>query len=223
VDGEGAIDGEGAEEGEGAIEGEGAVDGEPEGEGEGTVDGEPEGEGEGFVEEGEGEDISPAVIQLLQDFSNGDLNHDGFLSLEELLAIAGENILDILDLLDANGDDLVQVSELLHIVGPIWIHNADINGDHVISLGDLLRAVQLFNQGGYSCADNAGATEDGFVATGAGVPCVRHAADYSNGEDGDGAISLQELLRLIQLYNAGGYAYCPGQQPVEDGFCIEAL
>ncbi len=37
-------------------------------------------------------------------------------------------------------------------------------------------------------------------------------------QDGDKVISLSELLRGIQLYNLGGYIWCPGGG-TEDGFC----
>jgi hypothetical protein len=34
----------------------------------------------------------------------------------------------------------------------------------------------------------------------------------------DWVISLNELLRLIQVYNLGGYVPCPGE--TEDGVCL---
>ncbi len=43
-----------------------------------------------------------------------------------------------------------------------------------------------------------------------------HTAD----QNGDGQISLPELLRVIQFFNSGGYDACPGEvPPTEDGFC----
>jgi hypothetical protein len=215
-------------EGEGIVEGEG--EGVVEGEGEGTVegDGEPEGEGEGLAEgegegidEGEGETDAPEVIAarlLLEGFILGDTNpRDGRLSGAETVGILPAIGPEIFELLDANGDDVLQPSELLALGGNVWIHSGDLNASGRFSLSELLRAVQLFNRGTYSCAANAGASEDGFVAQ-AGATCdVPHAADYENG--GDFSLSLAELLRLIQLYNAGGYEYCPGQGS-DDGYCV---
>ncbi len=39
-------------------------------------------------------------------------------------------------------------------------------------------------------------------------------------EDGDGEVSLSELLRVIQFFNSGGYHACPNADPpTEDGYC----
>jgi len=77
---------------------------------------------------------------------------------------------------------------------------------------------QLYNAGGYTCLDNPGDSEDGY-APGAneGALCALfHAADYDGGPDS--AISLSELLRIIQFFSSGGYTYCP-ELTTEDGFC----
>ncbi|HPO15204.1 MAG TPA: hypothetical protein PLI09_17305, partial [Candidatus Hydrogenedentes bacterium] len=95
--------------------------------------------------------------------------------------------------------------------GQIEYHTADQNGDHHISLCELLRVIQLYNIRAYHC--QAG-TEDGY-APGAGEDhaCIPHASDY---KPQDWYIGLLELLRLIQFYNSGGYHLCEGS---EDGFC----
>ena len=88
--------------------------------------------------------------------------------------------------------------------------------DFVINLSELLRVIQFYNSGGYHCADTPAATEDGYVpGTGANQTCAPYDTDYN---PQDWAISLTELLRVIQFYNSNGYTYCPGAG-TEDGFC----
>lgn len=91
------------------------------------------------------------------------------------------------------------------------IHTLDYNpADGKISLNELLRAIQLYNSGWFSC-DPAG--EDGFtIGTGGGFTCEPHALDYN---PVNWRISLGEILRAVQLFNAGGYHLQAG---TEDGF-----
>jgi hypothetical protein len=71
--------------------------------------------------------------------------------------------------------------------------------------------IQFFNSGGFHC--QAG-TEDGFAPAPTGdKTCAVHASDYN---PQNWAISLSELLRLIQFFNSGGYHGCAGS---EDGYC----
>lgn len=92
------------------------------------------------------------------------------------------------------------------------IHSADSNGNNSISLTELLRVIQLYNFGAYSCQEG---TEDGFVPGGNGTfTCVPHSSDYNAF---DWSIGFTELLRVIQLYNA--LAYHPCATVGEDGFC----
>ena len=96
------------------------------------------------------------------------------------------------------------------------IHSADTDGDGKISLTELLRAIQFFNLGGYSCSPDPGATSDGYVpGPGTDYSCAPHAADYM---EPFWSISLAELLRLIQFFNLGGYHACP-DQGTQDGYC----
>lgn len=82
-------------------------------------------------------------------------------------------------------------------------HAADQNQDGSIQLSELLRVIQFYNVGAYSCL--AG-TEDGFYPGPGQQNCAYHDADY---QTRDWRISLSELLRMIQLYNAMGYLYDP--------------
>ena len=62
--------------------------------------------------------------------------------------------------------------------------------------------------------DGEGTAEDTLE----GEPCTRHSADY---QDPAWQITLPELLRTVQMYNAGRYHPCPDADPAtEDGFCI---
>ncbi len=91
------------------------------------------------------------------------------------------------------------------------IHSADQNADNIIGLSELLRTIQFYNSGGYSCSEG---TEDGYAPnTGGTYDCAPHASDYN---PQDWTIGLTELLRIIQFYNSGGYHSCPEG---EDGFC----
>lgn len=98
-------------------------------------------------------------------------------------------------------------------------HRADQNGDNDISLSELLRVIQFYNFGSYSCDDDNAPSEDGYVAGSDGPQdCAPHSSDYAP-QDWD--ISLSELLRLIQFYNSVGYEACPDAiPPTEDGFCV---
>lgn len=81
------------------------------------------------------------------------------------------------------------------------IHNADTDGDGLIGLSELLRIIQFYNAGLYTCDETN--QEDGFTPGDSGTPigtglCVAHDIDFSGG---DGVVSLSELLRAIQFFN----------------------
>jgi len=94
---------------------------------------------------------------------------------------------------------------------PLVAHSADWNGDAIVNLTELLRLVQLYNLVSFGCGTVD--DEDGFSPYGASQSCPRHNSDYA---PANWIIELNELLRLIQLYNAPGYRECPGE---EDGYC----
>jgi len=210
------------EEGEGTADGEG--EGAPEGEGEGTPDGEGEGapEGEGVPDgeggeegEGEGEGGDPYVA-LLFTFASADTDNSNTVSLEEILPQLPGFTEELLEAADANGDGELSVAELLEISASGVVHSADINADFVLGLSEILRGIQLYNSGGYACAANAGATEDGYEARapqGGDPGCVLHALDQNLNQ----TITLSELLRGIQLFSFQGHTFCQGQS--EDDFC----
>lgn len=90
-------------------------------------------------------------------------------------------------------------------------HSADTSEDGRLSLGEALRVVQLYNAGIFSCLASS---EDGYQPGGAGlISCTPHATDYL---PQDWRLNLSELLRVLQLYNAGHYHACPAG---EDGYC----
>jgi hypothetical protein len=95
-------------------------------------------------------------------------------------------------------------------------HAADQDCSGRVSLTELLRVIQFFNIRGYQCAASPEASEDGFLpAAGPSHDCKPHSSDYY---PQDWQVNLTELLRLIQLYNTGGYHFCP-LEATEDGFC----
>ncbi len=89
-------------------------------------------------------------------------------------------------------------------------HSADYAPkDHKISLSELLRAIQFYNNGSYHC-DTGG--EDRYGLGQGDKICAAHDLDYS---PRDWRIGLSELLRLIQLYNSSEYH---ADSSGEDGF-----
>jgi len=81
-------------------------------------------------------------------------------------------------------------------------HSADYSNDNAIGLSELLRVVQFYAVGSYRCDDSL-LSEDGFVPGDTGSQtCAWHDSDYA---DGNWSVDLGELVRLIQLYNAGAY------------------
>lgn len=81
--------------------------------------------------------------------------------------------------------------------------------DGRIALNELLRCIQFFNAGEYSCDLNS---EDGYTSGAGWHTCSTNSADYN---PADWRISFNELLRVIQLYNAGAYT---NAADTEDGF-----
>ncbi|MBI1320486.1 MAG: hypothetical protein GC168_16295 [Candidatus Hydrogenedens sp.] len=235
---EGSIEGEGSSEGsiEGSIEGEGSsegsvegsVEGAEDGEGsiEGSLDGEFEGEGsyEG-IEDGEGDDegeegeteIEIECIEMLDGFG-GFEGDDNLLSFQEAAALLPALTQDTFNLLDTNGDGVLNVAELLRGAGGNKVvHSGDVDGDKAVSLPELLRMIQLYNARAYACLELPGDSEDGYAPAAETAACnFPHAADYQGGADG--TISLSELLRMIQFFSSGAYHYC-AIDGTEDGFC----
>jgi len=95
----------------------------------------------------------------------------------------------------------------------VTTHDADTDRDHDIGLTELLRIIQFYNVGSLHVQSG---TEDGY-APGPGDTASQscHESDY-NPPDWD--ISLEEVLRSIQLYSARNYYYCGDS---EDTFCFE--
>ena len=123
---------------------------------------------------------------------------------------AGEQFFDGLLLYRRSGPELIGPIGLLGSIAERVYHSIDYNpANHVVSLSELLRAIQFYNSGGYHYQPG---TEDGYapgVGSHDGPP---HDADYNSQ---NWAIGLSELLRLIQFYNSGGYHVACG---TEDGY-----
>jgi len=178
----------------------------------GVAEGEGEGDGEG---DGEGGDDA-IYEQLLPLYATAESSGNNTLTLAEIQSELPGFTQQDLDDADYNGDGELSVGELLQRVGGGILISADTSGDSILQLTELLRLIQLYNGGLYACAENAGATEDGYSlsATLDEPLCVLHSID----QNGDKVITLSELLRGIQLFNLGGYTWCPGTGS-EDDFC----
>lgn len=95
-----------------------------------------------------------------------------------------------------------------------WIANGE-----VVHVGPVLDYANTPGIGNYVRAELAGS--GGFTFTnpfGFRVEPDRHTAD----QDGDGQVSLSELLRVVQFYDAGGYHCAPTPGETEDGFLVGA-
>lgn len=93
-----------------------------------------------------------------------------------------------------------------------------------ITLSEVIRAIQFFNAGvgkgvltgAYGCASDN--TDEGYVPGGSLHNCRPHDLDFA---PQDWRITLNELMRLIQIYNflSGEYYYCPATGE-DDDFCL---
>ena len=102
-------------------------------------------------------------------------------------------------------------SATLTISLPFTAHHADTNQDGQMSVGEVLRVLQLYNSRAYSCD---GAEEDGYRPATGPQDCTPHNGDYA---PQDWQIDLSELLRVIQFYNADAHRY-HADSTTEDGF-----
>jgi len=95
-------------------------------------------------------------------------------------------------------------------------HTADLNGNGIIELGELLRVIQLYNAEAYHCVLEEQNSEDGYMPGLGNQDCTPHSSDYL---PQNWRIGLGELLRLVQFYNADGVAPVEEEEPeTEDGF-----
>lgn len=158
-----------------------------------------------------------------------DSNVNGVPDAEELVDHDSDGLGDLLDYDDDN-DGYCDSQEIEAHTDPLdhlstpsgeplcvaQTHSADVNANDHIELSELLRVIQYYNLQGISCSDPKGATEDGFVAMPNGShACAPHASDYA---PQNWKIELNELLRLVQFYNAGGLSVC-AEGSGEDSFC----
>jgi hypothetical protein len=104
-------------------------------------------------------------------------------------------------------------------VDPLVWHSADQDQNAAISLSELLRVIQFYNYRRIDIAFHCDCdSEDGYDPQGGVTSCDPHTSDYN---PQDWHIELNELLRLIQFFNGGGYHACPDAAS-EDGFCVGA-
>ncbi len=106
---------------------------------------------------------------------------------------------------DVDGDGVADEADLCPMQSGLApsgcpCHSCDYSpADWSIGLSELLRAIQFYNVGEYSC-DPEG--EDGYAPGAGDRTCTPHASDYN---PQDWSLNLSELLRAIQFYNSGGY------------------
>lgn len=202
---EGSLEGsiEGSLEGstEGSVEGtaEGSVEGIAEGSVEGSFEGATEGSPEGVVEGSVEGSIEGSVEGIVEGSIDGEGSLEGEGSAEGILEGEDEgeglddteNLLEHFAEVDDDDDQALELDEaqgLIISLTPEQFTALDSNADGKLTVAELLFA--------------------------AGGNILVHSADT----DGDKVISLAELIRVIQLYNAGGYACLAEVGESEDGY-----
>jgi hypothetical protein len=90
------------------------------------------------------------------------------------------------------------------------IHSSDVDMNSVVDFSELLRVIQLYNGEVFGCS---AVTEDGYAPGAADKSCCAHSGDYNGAANW--TFDLSELLRMVQLFNAGGYVE---HNAGEDGF-----
>ena len=96
-----------------------------------------------------------------------------------------------------------------------WHEGRDLR----IDLSELLRVIQLYRFGEYSCAQQGDISDDGYMPGSGNQECAPHTGDYAG--QPDWSLNLNEILRIVQFYNGGGYRPCFDMSPpTEDGFCV---
>lgn len=194
-------------EGEGTVEG--GVEGTPEGAMEGTLEGALEGAGEGSVDGGaDGEGPLEGVAE-----GGGEGNPEGI--SDGVSEGEGEGTIEGNGIAEGGPEGLAEGEGEPEGIAD-YHHSADTNRDDRLSLGELLRGIQLYNAGRFHCDIS---TEDHYNLGAGDEWCAFHDADF---DPSDWQLNLSELLRLIQLYNTGAFYLCgnaEGQQ--DDGFCTK--
>ncbi|MCX8064114.1 MAG: EF-hand domain-containing protein [Candidatus Hydrogenedentes bacterium] len=153
----------------------------------------------------------PSVVgyeNVLQNiFSMFDLNSDEYITREEIQMIA-DKCSQVVPSAGEEGEDIpIEEGESQPQGNP---HSGDFDRDWKFSLAEILRVIQIFNNGGYGCDEG---TEDGYgPGLGKHRNCPPHSADF---RIIDWKIDLAELLRVVQLYNAKKYVT---RQGTEDGY-----
>jgi len=185
---------EGTPTGEGAGDGEGMVEGTAEGVSEGTNEGTPEGTSEGTTEgTTEGEGISEGLLEG---------------SVEGVLE--GEGNLEGISEGSSDGEE-----ENLYEQALFQFALCDTDANSRLTLQELLTQVPAFTLQLLQSADTNSDNELSVPELLEVSPrLVINSADSS----GDYLLSLSEILRVVQLYNAGGYACATSPGATEDGY-----
>jgi hypothetical protein len=162
--------------------------------------------------------------ETVANFAEMDLNQDGMQSPGEILFQYPYLQLPFWPFPSIAARESVNFAEALRAASGRSTHDADDDENLSIGLSELLASIQIYAVGAYHCADTAEQGRARFLAGAASTKsCVPHMADNHNGSDY--RFDLTELLRVVQLYNAGSYHDClrsNGQTATEDGFCPEA-
>jgi hypothetical protein len=169
-------------------------------EGEGVVDGEGAVEGEG-VPEGEGG-------------VEGEGSVDGEGAAEGEGSVDGEGVAEGSVDGEGEGDGSSVYEELLY-----GFATAESSGDNLLTLEEIQVLVPAFSALQLDAADANG---DDRLSVAELLAVVGGGILMSADRDGDFAIDLSEVIRVIQLYNAGQYACAANAGASEDGYLPRA-
>lgn len=205
---EGAVDGEGLLEGEGVTEGvvEGVVEGIVEGTVEGTVEGVVEGAGEGIVE---GEGVAEGIVE-----GNIEGSIEGATEGEGVVEGVVEGTVEGITEGEGIAEGLVEGEGIVE--GEGTVEGEGIAEGEGLTEGEGIAEGEGTTEGvaeGEGIAEGEGVSEGEGALDGEGDTRDAHSGDTN----GDNVMDLSEVLRIIQIYNAGAFR-C--QNGTEDGFGI---
>jgi hypothetical protein len=93
--------------------------------------------------------------------------------------------------------------------------STDTSSDGKVTYAEILLQFPEFSQEDFDGADSNG---DGFLSVAELLNLSLEAVVHSGDTNGDYVFNLSELIRIIQLYNATGYACAGTPGDTEDGF-----
>jgi len=160
-------------------------------------------------------------VDTITKFAEMDMNGDGMQAPRELLFHYPYLQPEFWPVSNRLHTRHVNFVEAFRAVTDSAFHDSDVDKNLSVGLSELLRVIQIFAVGGYGCSGSSEKSDAKHAPGFSPNPlCVPHIAD--NHGVPDYRFDLSELLRVVQIYNAGSYTNClktNGNTNTEDGFC----